>query len=106
MSKITISHYIIINNKALKTLHEDLFTVVINYLDLKTHIKCQILSRRYLKYIYKSKYIPKEIILYSNKIDLKKIFHIMRIYKNIQRITSKSLDNNSDVSITGNLYFK
>ena len=88
------------------TLCEDLFTIVINFLDLKSHIKSQLLSRRYSKYIYKSSYISKEIILYSKKIDLGHLFRIMDRYKNIQRITSRSLDNKADVSITGILYYK
>uniref|UniRef100_A0A6C0J7H1 Uncharacterized protein n=1 Tax=viral metagenome TaxID=1070528 RepID=A0A6C0J7H1_9ZZZZ len=92
--------------KISKTLYEDLFTLVIDYLDTKSHIKSQTLSKRYLKYIYKSSYIPKEIVLYSTKRNLGYLFDIMHRYKNIQRITSKSLNNMAVVSITGNLYYK
>lgn len=102
MTKITVSHY---NNsfyKKRKQLPEDIFTYVINYLDLQSHIKSQLISKRYLQYIYKSIYIPKKIILHTEKINISKLFLLINKYKNIQNAVAK-LKNNSEVSVSKNL---
>tara|TARA_B110000977_G_C11042613_1_gene479387 strand:- start:530 stop:811 length:282 start_codon:yes stop_codon:yes gene_type:complete len=87
-------------------LFEDLFTIVIDYIDLKNYIKCQQLSRRYLRAIYKSRRIPKDILVFSETLNLARLFDLLGKYKNINRISTQSKNKASIVSVTGNLYSK
>ena len=88
-----------------KTLNEDLFTSIIHYLDIKHYIKCQQLSKRYLRSIYDSPTLPKEIVLQSETLNLKKLFNILGKYKNINRISSQRKDGTRLVSVTDKKYY-